>query len=108
MKQIGYWRQKKDSDETLPWPKEGRLPIETKKKVFEYLMKGKEHSYYMGFSMCRICGKPNGSMCLTDGEFVYPEGYAHYILDHNVQPDLDLLVKVLMYEKSSEDNTKDF
>ena len=95
-KQIGYWRQKKDSNEFLPWPEEsGRLPRESKQRVAEYLMKGKEHAAWMGFSTCRICGKLNGTTCLTDGEFVYPEGYAHYILDHNVTPDLDLLSKVL-------------
>ena len=48
-----------------------------------------------GWSTCRICHKMNGTTCLTDGEFVYPEGYSHYIRDHNIMPDLDLLAKVL-------------
>ncbi len=93
---IGYWRQKKDSKEDLPWPEEGRLPLDTKEKIAKYLMNGKEYAAWMGCSTCRICGKwSNGSTCMTDGEFVYPEGYAHYILDHNITPDVRLLAKVL-------------
>ena len=96
MKRIGYWRQtEKDFIGNLPWPKEGRLPMETKKLLTEYLMKGKQHSVWKGYSRCRICGKMNGTACLTDGEFIYPDGYAHYILEHNIEPDLDLLAKVL-------------
>jgi hypothetical protein len=71
MKQVGYWRQKEESNENLPWPTEGRLPLETKQKVVEYLNRGKLQSAWMGFSKCRICGKMNGTTCLTDDEFVY-------------------------------------
>src|ERR1043165_3334922 len=96
MKRIGYWRQAKDSNySNLPWPEEGRLPLETKQKVVEFLNKGKMNAAWMGYSTCRICGKLNGTTCLTNGEFVYPEGYSHYILDHNIMPDIDLLSKIL-------------
>lgn len=96
VKKIGYWRQREDSTEGLPWPEEnGQLPQDTKLRIAEYLMKGNLHTAWKGFSRCRICGKMNGTICLTDGEFVYPEGYAHYIVDHNVMPDVDLLAKVL-------------
>ncbi len=95
MKQVGYWRKKEESNENLPWPTEGRLPLETKRKVVEYLNNGKLHMAWMGRSSCRICGKMNGTTCLTDGEFVYPEGYSHYIIDHNIMPDLELLTKIL-------------
>lgn len=94
-KRIGYWRQRENVDDGYPWPEEGRLPIETKKKVADYLNKGTVAASWRGWSTCRICGKMNGSQCLTDGEFVYPEGYSHYILDHNIMPDLDLLSKIL-------------
>ena len=91
---IGYWRQKENNNEDLPWPEEGNLSLDDKKKVTNYLMKGKEHAAWMGCSRCRICGKGNGSTCLTDGKFVYPEGYAHYILYHNITPDERLLKKL--------------
>jgi hypothetical protein len=95
MKHIGYWRQRQDSPEDLPWPIEGHLPQETKEKIARYLSDGKITAHWRGWSTCRICGKMNGSVCKTDGEFEYPEGYAHYILDHNIQPDGELLAKVL-------------
>jgi len=96
---IGYWRQKRDSKEDLPWPEEGNLTQEVKKLVANYLMSGQEAAAWMGYSRCRICGKLNGTVCMTDGEFTYPEGYAHYILDHNIQPDERLLKKVLLNQK---------
>jgi len=95
MKEIGYWREKENSNENLPWPQEGKLSDEVKQKVVDYLNKGKEYEAWLGWSNCRICGKMNGSICMTDGEFVYPEGYSHYIKDHNIMPDIGLLAKVL-------------
>lgn len=95
MKKIGYWKQFENSNEPLPWPQEGRLSQETKERVARYLEEGRITTYWKGWSTCRLCGNHNGSVCMTDGEFEYPEGYAHYILAHNVQPDLELLAKVL-------------
>ena len=97
MKRIGYWRRTKDSTENLPWPEEGHLPQDIKELIFRHLMGGTITSHWMGWSTCRVCGKMNGSVCMTDGEFEYPEGYAHYILDHNIQPDSELLSKVLSF-----------
>ena len=93
---VGYWRKYKDIEDTkenLPWPEEGNLSLEDKRKITDYLIKGKEYAAWRGYSICRICGQINGSTCLTDGEFVYPEGYAHYILHHNIVPDVRLLKK---------------
>ena len=97
MKKIGYWRQKENEISDLPWPIEnsGRLPDDTKQKIIAYLRAGKEYAAWMGWSNCRICGRSNGSVCINNGGFVYPEGYVHYIQDHNVMPDLDLLAEVL-------------
>ena len=37
------------------------------------------------YDLCRFCGAANGSAELTDGEhFVWPEGLAHYVSDHDV------------------------
>jgi len=96
MKRVGYWRSKQDDVGDFSWPEEGHLPTETKNFVGDYLRSGKLHEAWMGWSNCRICGKENGSVCLTDGEFVWPEGYIHYILDHNIMADSELLVKILL------------
>ena len=96
IKRIGYWRRYKEEDDGLPWPEEGNLPLETKQKIVEYLDSGKRHAVWRGWSTCRICGKINGSACLVNDNFEYPEGYSHYIIDHNIMPDIDLLTTVLM------------
>jgi hypothetical protein len=41
---------------------------------------------YRGFSMCRLCGKGNGSQEYTLNGWVWPSGYLHYINFHNVRP----------------------
>lgn len=41
---------------------------------------------YLGDSTCRICGKRNGSADFADGRFVWPEGLAHYVTEHQVRP----------------------
>jgi len=43
-------------------------------------------SYY-GCSMCRICGINNGNSEYIFNNFVWPEGYIHYIRDHNIEID---------------------
>lgn len=47
-----------------------------------------EESTTRGFSICRICGKANGSREFDYKGWRWPSGYAHYIRDHNVRPSL--------------------
>lgn len=63
-----------------------------RKKVIQYLRSNKKERYaWMGWSTCRICGCMNGSTCLTDGRWVWPEGFLHYITNHNVKPPMEFL-----------------
>lgn len=41
---------------------------------------------YRGWSSCRICGERNGHREFTFGGYCWPEGYLHYIQEHNVEP----------------------
>jgi len=45
---------------------------------------------YRGFSVCRVCRRPNGieefSISSDDVTAVWPSGFSHYILAHNVEP----------------------
>ena len=43
--------------------------------------------YYYGCSTCRICGEDNGCGEYTYNDFVWPEGYMHYLEEHNVKMD---------------------
>jgi hypothetical protein len=38
-----------------------------------------------------ICGKANGCAELTDGVYLWPEGLAHYVLEHSVKLPDDVL-----------------
>jgi hypothetical protein len=67
------------------WDKDER------RKVVAYLKNGTERYAWRGPSMCRICGCMNGSTCLTDGEWVWPEGFDHYLQCHNVKPVAEFL-----------------
>ena len=55
--------------------------------VSRYLRMGRVVAEHFGYSWCRICGiNDNGTKDLTDGQFVWPEGFAHYLEQHNVRP----------------------
>lgn len=41
---------------------------------------------YRGMSLCRICGTRNGSTDISDGAYVWPSGYTHYLEAHTVKP----------------------
>jgi hypothetical protein len=52
-------------------------------------------SQYRGWSDCRVCGKMNGSADYTDGVYVWPEGFAHYLREHAVRPPSAFIAHVL-------------
>lgn len=52
-----------------------------------YLNHGVLGRLYMGYSTCRVCGKKdNGDSEYSDGTYVWPSGFAHYVLEHQVRP----------------------
>lgn len=48
---------------------------------------------YLGWAECRMpgCSKHIGSKDLSDGVWVWPEGFAHYIREHRVRPDKEFI-----------------
>ena len=54
--------------------------------VIAYLERGRVKDSWRGSSSCRICGCRNGSTCLTDGTYTWPQGFAHYLRQHQVRP----------------------
>ena len=83
---IGYWRS--DQDPQWPDPAEwidASWDPRERNIVGQYLREGAIPWAGAGFSPCRICGKPNGSFERTDFVLLWPEGLAHYVLDHNVR-----------------------
>lgn len=92
---IGYWASHKDSNRDMyngkyPWPEDFIDPdwdSSEKAIIVSYLNKGESCNHYKGYSCCRICGKTrNGSSERTDGKYTWPEGFVHYVSEHNVKP----------------------
>ena len=86
---IGYWAEPGHPDSPYPDPRDlvdHDQPREERAAIVDYLTRGLLARAYMGRSSCRICGDPaNGSLELTDGVFLWPEGLAHYVRDHDVR-----------------------
>ncbi len=43
-------------------------------------------NHYKGLSWCRICNKNNGASEYKTNKWRWPQGYRHYIIDHNTKP----------------------
>lgn len=51
---------------------------------------------YRGMSTCRICHIwNNGSADFSDGIYIWPEGFGHYLSQHDVRPPADFIAHVL-------------
>lgn len=85
----GYWY---DGYNTIyPMPKPNSIPVDLEfVNKLENRLKSAIVVQYLGFSTCRICHKLNGS-----GEYILendklkfkvPEGFLHYIKEHNIHP----------------------
>jgi len=101
-KAIGYWAS--EHQPNLPNPQvfiAEHWKASEKQAVLTHLRtKGEIEHQWMGSSWCRLCATgdaDNGSQCFTDGCYVWPEGFAHYIEDHDVKPSREFIEHVLRY-----------
>lgn len=83
---LGYWR----SDEQPAWADPESLVAvrwfeEPSHVVTDYLRRGFVARAYLGTSTCRLCGDDVGSLELSDGVYIWPEGLAHYVDVHGVR-----------------------
>lgn len=84
---IGYWRGS-DPHDHWPDPEDFVDPgwdVDERRIVTRYLQSGLIAKSFMGYSSCRFCGRNNGNLELSDGEFIWPEGLAHYVDEHDVR-----------------------
>lgn len=66
--------------------------------VIGYLRMGDVHQTWRGYAHCRFpgCSKiDNGSQDLTDGDWKWPSGYAHYLAVHDVKPPPEFIAHVM-------------
>jgi hypothetical protein len=69
---------------------------EERDAVIAYLLRrGYVRMAYLGWSTCRICGCENGTKDMTDGVYVWPEGFAHYLIAHEVKPPVEFIQHVM-------------
>ena len=84
---IGYWKGERDPD----WPDprafvDDAWDSRERDLIADHLGTGLEVPWTAaGFSRCRFCGQRNGSVELTDGIYVWPEGLQHYVERHAVR-----------------------
>lgn len=94
-KAIGYWFN--DHHPDLPKPEnyvDSNWNSIERAAMVKYLKAGHVKASWRGCSNCRLCGKMNGSQCLGDGTYVWPEGFAHYVEAHEVRPPDEFLKHV--------------
>jgi hypothetical protein len=82
----GFWRNTHNPE--LPWPEPD--PTWDGRDVFLRALDGVERGArrvaFRGYSPCRICGCQNGFQTLETGDWMWPQGYRHYIAEHAVRP----------------------
>lgn len=88
MKSVGFWES---DEEPMTKVDFGWDPAE-RALVAEYLKKGEVANRWLGSAYCRM-GCMNGRMWsemgsrdFTDGTWIWPEGYPHYLEVHGVKP----------------------
>jgi hypothetical protein len=113
---IGYWKieyknefykeKYGDTTQTDPSGKELFFPMENsatkdQSEIISKLKTAMQSGHmigYRGWSNCRICEKKNGTKELKiqigDTQYRIPQGYVHYLEDHNVAVD-PILEKIL-------------
>lgn len=100
----GYWRNDQEESSNLmpweikglPWPKvELTRCDETLISKLKQIFAQADQKSYFGSSECRICGQSNGCLeyWLNQDQVTYvvPEGYLHYLEQHNVHPSREFI-----------------
>lgn len=95
----GHWRYTLNPDEDLPssamkakqhlpWPEPD--PTWSDRAAFlellHYAEAEADRFYCLGYSDCRLCGRPNGNASFQLENWVWPQGFRHYLVDHHVRP----------------------
>ena len=86
-KKIGFWYSTYEPD--LPKPQEyidWKWDPHERILIANWLKAGQVVASYRGMSTCRVCNIHNGHQDITDGTYVWPSGYVHYIESHGVKP----------------------
>jgi len=103
---IGYWRSDhNDRYDGFPFPVPSEFSLDQAdicKKAKEILKKYGDMTHYDGFSPCRLCdNETNGTseykINYNGHRYVIPTGYFHYLTEHNVEMDPQLMAIIRHY-----------
>jgi len=116
LKHLGYWHSVsidlplKTGYSFESYERQGGLPLPgewvddtwsslERAKVVVYLKSGKAVWHWRGSSWCRFGCEGNdremGSTDLSDGTYVWPQGFSHYVEKHGVRPPDEFVQHVL-------------
>jgi hypothetical protein len=87
LKTIGYWQENRGVLMLCPQPQSlvrSDWHVAERERILGYLRGGFAYLAFGGWSTCRFCCASNGCCELTDGEWSWPEGLAHYVEFHNL------------------------
>ena len=93
----GFWATKTDPKDRInpmpwdeiytAWPEVSDESVSS--EIITALDRAEHHAtvkQYMGGSPCRLCDRIVGSKEFSLNGWIWPEGYKHYMLNHNVHP----------------------
>lgn len=105
MNRIGFWHSQFTPG--LPHPIESAdaaWSAAERAAVVAYLRSRVDRTVtaYRRSSRCRICDCSNGSEELSDGVYLWPSGYAHYVEAHDVKPPQAFIDRVMAAKTSAD------
>ena len=99
--ELGFWRaRERRSDDTDPRPHPSDLIDDAwdagdRRIVAEYCSRaGWLEGYEHGAATCRLCPATIGCCAFTQGTYVWPEGFSHYVAAHACRPPDDFIAIV--------------
>ena len=98
-KAIGYWNEDVNPRDFVDesWDENQRNTVVSYLEITLGLrhLRRKVLYRWRGSSYCRFCNQRNGSRCYTDGTYVWPSGFSHYLLEHGVKPPKEFIDHVM-------------
>ena len=112
-KRIGFWSKSDSPDKYI----DASWDTNERSLVIDYLKAAKVKDYYFGVANCRLNCKKQiktvsdmyddgfaiGCADMTDGEYIFPEGYVHYVEAHGVKPPVDFINHIIEKRQTSSD-----
>lgn len=101
---IGYWQDEgpnsvekfvdtnwdaTERETVIQYLKLGSSSEETSNKNYPQVLQS-----WRGLAFCRLCEQAVGNSCNGDDKYNWPQGYVHYIEEHNIKPPQEFITHV--------------